>query len=120
MATDLEVLPELNFKEGENGYKIPWEIDDKFDVEKIFNNQLKGKFEYKFDNDKIIKQWKEILGRGNPVKKIKEKEGVKIKVRAIITFDDAITHERVNKNDVIEREIARAYDLMQKKFVEMV
>lgn len=120
LVTDLEVLPELNFKEGENGYKIPWEINDKFDVEKIFNNQLKGKFEYEFDNDKIIKQWKEILGRGNPVKKIKEKEGVKIKVRAIITFDDAITHERINKNDVIEREISRAYDLMQKKFVEMV
>ena len=30
LVTDLEVLPELNFKEGENGYKIPWKINDKF------------------------------------------------------------------------------------------
>ena len=56
---------------------------------------------------------------GRKLKEAMEKEGVKIKVRAIITFDDAITHERINKNDVIEREISRAYDLMQKKFVEM-
>ena len=118
LVTDLAVLPELGFKDGKTGYILPWEINEKTDIEKIYVNQLKGKFTYKFDNVKRIEQWKEILGCGHPYKKETFHEET-IKIRALLTFDDALTHERINKGDVIERNVSRAYDLMQKKFVEL-
>lgn len=120
LVTDLAVLPELGFEDGKTGYKIPWEITDDFDVEKIYEHQLKGTFEYKFDNEKRVKQWKSIFGKGHPVKTICADNEPMIKVKALLTFDDAITLERVNRGDVIERNVSRAYELMQKKFVELV
>lgn len=120
LVTDLAVLPELGFEDGKTGYKIPWEITDDFDVEKIYEHQLKGTFEYKFDNEKRVKQWKAIFGKGHPVKTICADDEPMIKVKALLTFDDAITLERVNRGDVIERNVSRAYELMQKKFVELV
>lgn len=120
LVTDLAVLPELGFEDGKTGYKIPWEITDDFDVEKIYEHQLKGTFEYKFDNEKRVKQWKSIFGKGHPVKTICADDEPMIKVKALLTFDDAITLERVNRGDVIERNVSRAYELMQKKFVELV
>ena len=67
-----------------------------------------------------MKQWKSIFGKGHPVKTICADDEPMIKVKALLTFDDAITLERVNRGDVIERNVSRAYELMQKKFVELV
>lgn len=119
LVTDLAVLPELGFKDGVNGYKIPWEITDDFDVEKIYNKQLKGTFEYQYDNAKLIDEWCEVLGVGHPVKQEKRKEGT-LKLRALLKFTDILTNELINKGDIIERNSLRAYDLLQKKFVELV
>ena len=119
LVTDLGVLPELGYKEGVTGYTIPWEITDDFDVEKIYKRPLKGHFVYKFDNDKRINQWIELLGKGHPSITENSIEEPMIKLKSLLTFDDAITGERISKNTIIERKVSRAYELMQKKFCEM-
>lgn len=120
LVTDLEVLPELGYVEGVTGYRLPWEITDDFDIEKIYEKPLKGHFVYKFDNDKRITQWKKILGKGNPIKKKVSNVEPVIRLKSLLTFDDAITGERITKGSEIERNVTRAYELMQKRFVELV
>ncbi len=118
LVTDLPVLKELGYEDGITGYTIPWEITDDFDVEKIYTHQLKDTFEYSHDNDDIVKQWMEILGEGSPLFKPTNYES-NLKLRALITFDDMMTHARINKGDIIYRNSSRAYDLMQKRFVAL-
>ena len=118
LVTDLPVLKELGYEDGITGYTIPWEITDDFDFEKIYTHQLKDTFEYSHDNDDIVKQWMEILGEGSPLFKPTYYES-NLKLRALITFDDMMTHARINKGDIIYRNSSRAYDLMQKRFVAL-
>lgn len=119
LVTDLAVLPELGVKDGVNGYIVPWEINDSFDVDKIFHKQLKGTFTYHFDNESRVNQWKEVLGEGHADEEVVIEEET-IQARAIIRFDDMLTHERIEKGEIIERKTSRIYDLLQKKFVELV
>ncbi len=119
MVTDLDVLPELGFEDGVTGYKVPWVIDDNFDAEKIYTNQLKGTFEYFFDNDIRIGQWKEILGEGHPQVRDNYVEAM-VTLKATITFYDMVDKVNISKGDIFVRKSMRAYDLMQKNFAEMV
>lgn len=61
LITPLEVLPEIGIEDGVNGYVLPFDM--KFDVKKLLDVP---KFEYEYDNKKIIKQWREILGNKKP------------------------------------------------------
>ena len=119
LTTDLKVLPEIGFEDHKNGYILPFDVDENFDYKIIYEKPLKGHFEYKYDNQKRIRQWKKILGKGIPSEKTEVKKEVPVKLKALITFDDAIRKERVFKNDIIERDSTRAYELLQKKFVEL-
>lgn len=119
LVTDLEVLPELGFEDGVTGYKVPWVITDDFDAEKIYTNQLKGTFEYYFDNDLRIGQWREILGEGHPIEREEYIEAV-LTLKATITFYDIVDKVNISKGDIFVRKASRAYELMQKSFAEMV
>lgn len=68
IATPVEVLPEIGFEDGINGYMVPFEITDDIDVDQIANHIPKG-FKYKYDNKKRIEQWKDVLGNSKPVRK---------------------------------------------------
>lgn len=57
IATPFPSLFEEGFEDGVNGYVVPFDM--KFDVKKLLNVP---KFEFEYDNDAIIKQWKDILG----------------------------------------------------------
>ena len=112
LVTPLEVLPELGYKDGVTGYTIPFDMN--FDVKKIDNNRLKGTFEYAYDNAKRIRQWKKILGKGGVTEKIVVKEPV-VKVVALMQYDDILLQKRMNKGDVIEVKVSRAYELICRK-----
>ena len=112
LTTPLEVLPELGFKDGETGYIIPFDMQ--FDVSKIFENQLKGQFKYKYNNKKRIKQWRKILGDSVVAEKIVIKEPV-IKVKAIMRYSDISLNRVVEKGEILEVTTKRAYELMARK-----
>lgn len=118
LTTPLDVLPELGFKDGKTGYILPFDIDENVDVEKIFNNRLKG-FEYVYNNKKRITQWRSILGNTKPRNNYNPVKEPLVKVKAIITYKDIELNRLVDKNEIIEMRSSRAYELMQKNFVAL-
>lgn len=76
LVTPMGVLDELNIKDGENAYIIP------FDVEDVDTNRFLKipKFEYKYDNTSIIKQWRKVLGNTKPLHDYKPDEIVDINI----------------------------------------
>lgn len=66
IATPFPSLFEEGFVDGETGYVVPFDM--KFDVKKLLNVP---KFEFKYDNEAIIKQWRDILGNTKPKKAYK-------------------------------------------------
>ena len=79
ITTPLPVLDELNFKDGINGYKIPFDMEN-VDYYKIYNNI--PKFNYSNDNETIKNKWKKLLGKPQPFKSFvyNKDEIVEIKV----------------------------------------
>lgn len=65
ITTPLDVLPEIGFKDKENGYVIPFDAKDA-DVKQFLNVP---KFTYEHDNETIKKEWTKILGHGSPKKR---------------------------------------------------
>jgi glycosyltransferase involved in cell wall biosynthesis len=117
LTTPIDVLPELGFVDGVTGYILPFDMKD-IDIEKIYNSRLKG-FKYKYDNDKIVNQWKEILGNPKPCRERQIDEPL-VRVKAIITYYDIALGRKVFKNDELEMKSKRAYELLQKNFVVLV
>ena len=63
ITTPIDVLPEIGFEDMINGYLVPFEITDEIDVEMF---KRVPQFEYHYDNDARIKQWRKILGNKRP------------------------------------------------------
>jgi len=64
LTTPLEVLPEIGFVEGQNGYVIPFDMEN-IDVQKIYSKI--PKFEpVPCNNTNIVKMWKKHLGKMTP------------------------------------------------------
>lgn len=63
IMTPLTVLDELGMKDGENGYIIPFDIPDDYDVTKFLTIP---EFTYTFDNKESIKRWRKLLGNTKP------------------------------------------------------
>lgn len=64
LTTPISVLSEIGFKEGKNGYIIPFDVKD-VDVEKIYSHIPKFAPVPCRNND-IVKQWRDILGKTTP------------------------------------------------------
>lgn len=64
LTTPLSVLPEIGFVEGENGYTLPFDMND-VDVEKIYKD-IPSFFPVPCKNSMIIKQWRKLLGNTKP------------------------------------------------------
>ena len=64
LTTPLEVLPEIGFVEGQNGYVIPFDMEN-IDVQRIYSKI--PKFEpVPCNNSNIVKMWKKHLGKMTP------------------------------------------------------
>lgn len=64
LTTPISVLPEIGFKEGKNGYIIPFDVKN-VDVEKIYSHIPKFT-PLPCRNNEIVKQWRDILGKTTP------------------------------------------------------
>lgn len=73
ISTPFPSLYEEGFEEGKTGYTVPFDMD--FDVKKLLNVP---QFEFNYDNEAIIKQWREILGKTKPKKTYKPQKLVVI------------------------------------------
>lgn len=95
LATPFPSLFEEGFIDGKTGYVIPYDMN--FDVEKILTVP---KFEFRYDNQKIIDQWKELLSRpGNKrttasqiTERVLESNNELVKIKVVKTFRDKNTN----------------------------
>ena len=86
ITTPVESLNEIGVVDGHNGFIVPFDMKD-IDIERIYESDLK--FNYEFDNNKIYKQWCEVLGKPKPFTPYEEEF---MKVKVIKTFRDATNH----------------------------
>lgn len=84
IVTPLPMLLEVGAVDGANCHIVPFDMD--FDVEKLLDIP---KFTYKYDNESIIAQWKELLDKPAPTKHDPDSEYIKVKV--VKSFKDAHT-----------------------------
>lgn len=118
ITTPLPVLPEIGFKEGVNGFTIPFNVRDCKNLLEIFSSDLKG-FKYKRDNDKIVQKWREILGDMIPTKKREPKEG-HVYVAARMEFKDARLGKVFHAGEVWQMQKFRAINAENQGFVDIL
>lgn len=92
LVKEFGALKELGFKDGAMGYILPDDMD--FDVRELLNVP---KFTYKYDNDKVISQWKELIGDMTPTPGFYDGD-VKVRVR-ISKFTDMKLHKDVVRGE---------------------
>lgn len=113
LTTPLDVLPEIGFEDAENGYILPWDMKY-IDVEEIAECKLKG-FKYKYDNKRIINQWRSLLGDSVP-KKDYEFKPVKVVVKE--PYFDMVRQENMKKGTECLMLPDRAEELRMKGLVK--
>lgn len=110
ITTPIKVLSELGFKDGKNGYTIPFNLS-KVDYNKIYNNI--PKFEYKYDNDKIVKQWQKLLGDSKPTGTYQSNsETTTMKIRIIEDYGDVELGRNVTAGEVLVMRTPRAQTII--------
>lgn len=85
LTTPLEVLPEIGFKDGKNGYVIPFDMKD-IDVEKIYKCIPHFKA-LPCRNAELIEQWRKLLGNTTPTHSYDPGDGF-IEVVALQNYND--------------------------------
>lgn len=61
IVTPFESTKDMGIVDGENGYIVPFDMD--FDVKRLLDIPS---FTYRYDVDKIIRQWRKMLGKTQP------------------------------------------------------
>ena len=111
ITTPIDVLPELGIKDGLNGYIIPFEGPyDKY-VTKIYKEPITA-FKYDFDNNGIVEQWRDLMGRGP--KKKREKV---IRVTVARGYKDMLLNQFVDAGTVLYMSESRAKEAKKRGLV---
>ena len=113
LITNYEGVREL-VTENENAYILKLEMDN-VDLEKIVNN-IPNKFV--FEEKCTVKQWLDYIGDGVEINKdkINTKEANNkfdelVKLKAIISYTDNELKRNIKRNEIIEVDRLRAYEL---------
>lgn len=109
ITTPVDVLPEIGFEDGVNGYTVPFEMDKQIDLERIIKCDLKG-FTYAHDNKSIINKWRKLLGNTKPKHTYKPEE--QVSVRALCEYFDIDLQRNVKKREEIVVTEQRAQTLI--------
>ena len=104
----------MGIVDGQNGYIVPFDVDG-FDVRKILKSP---RFEYKHDNEEIIKQWRTILGNSKPTHDYKPRK--EVEVETLIQYQDLQRDEMMMPGIRFKCKYARALDLQGIGFVRIL
>lgn len=111
LTTPIKVLPEVGFREGENGWIIP------FDIEKMSDEEVKGIYDNipiceQFDDksEEIIKKWRKVLGNTKPKHTYVYDDTQKTIMCTCSKFRDVVLDKVFHTGDVqtVDQERARA------------
>ena len=102
IVTPFETTRELMVVDGFNGYVVPYNMD--FDVRRLLN--VPDDFDYNYDNDMILHQWIEILGKTKPRATYKPENIVRCRV--IRKYDDLFFEKTMHEGDTFRIHESRA------------
>ena len=88
IVTPFESAAEQGVKDGENGYIVPFDMD--FDVTKLLDIP---KFEYTYDNEPIIEQWRDILGHTKPLHDYQPDQYQDVEI--LVSYFDVALHKQL-------------------------
>lgn len=101
ICTPFPSTKEMGIIDGVNAHVVPFNMD--FDVHKLLDVP---KFEYKYDNDTITKQWVRILGNTKPKRDYQPDKMVTVVVKS--RFTDMILNRNMEVGEVYEMREPRA------------
>lgn len=106
LTTPIDILPEIKFEEGKHGYVMPFDMEfsDKW-LQIIAKRIPVFRYDRISENEKIKKQWNEILG--NTIKKWKEHKG-QIRIQIINSYYDTEKNRMVNEGEEFLEDAPRA------------
>ena len=119
IVTPLPMLDEIGFIEGKMGYNVPYDISELSDdvIDKIAHKI--PKFTYKYDNDTLIKKWREILGESKPTRSYTPNQNVTVRVTA--TYYDIELQKDMVVGEYAQMPLSRAEYLQDEHgFIEIV
>ena len=114
IVTPLAQNEDMGIVDGQNGYIVPFEVDG-FDVRKLLKIP---RFDYKHDNEGIIKQWREILGDTVPTHDYQPQKEVTVEV--LTQYRDMRLDEIMTPKTRFNCTLARALDLQSFGFVRVI
>lgn len=91
ITTPVDVLGEIGFIDGVDGYIVPFDGDMR--VERFTRIP---KIRYEYDNSELINKWRTILGRGNPTYTPRIK-----RMRILTTFKDSATNRTYKQGSTV-------------------
>lgn len=118
ITTPIDVLDEIGFKDGVNGYIVPFDISETPDetIDNIINN-IPDEYMYK-SSDNQIKQWRKVLGNSKP-KHTYDPTAFK-NVRVLTSYRDIALDRILNVNEIIEMPLDRAQVVVDAGFCEVI
>ena len=99
ICTAFETTKELRVVDGKNGYIIPYDLD--FDINKLLKVP---QFRYEYDNDKIRKQWQQLIDK---MPKRKTKKTVEVRILTEYTDIELGRYLKEGQTEVMPEERAR-------------
>lgn len=114
LTTPFEAIKDVGVIDGENGYILPFNIDEltEKDIKKIYTKIPKVK-KYEDQTEKIIEEWKTVLGDSVPTHSYKYDE-TKVTIRCKCRFNDLVLNRRFNPGEMQIVDLDRADYLVNK------
>lgn len=117
ITTDISVLPEIGFKDGYHGFKLPFNFTDD-DVLKAVRIPL-GKTNYTYNNKPMIDKWLDVLGRKQPKGNYHfDADNVTVQVR--MSYKDMQLGREVFRNETFRVSHERALHLRSLELVDIL
>lgn len=117
ITTDISVLPEIGFKDGYHGFKLPFDFTDD-DVLKAVKIPLE-KTNYTYNNKPMIDKWLDVLGRKQPKGNYHfDADNVTVQVR--MSYKDMQLGREVFRNETFRVSHERALHLRSLELVDIL
>lgn len=115
ITTPLEVLDEVGFENEKHGYIVPFNLEG-FDFKKLLEIP---KVNYKYDNAKRIKQWRNVLGDTKPKGGYIPGKSI-VRVRATREYFDLELNRAVRRREEFDVTEERGHDLEAKQLAQII
>ena len=115
ITTPIDVLSEIGFVEGVNGYTVPFDMKN-IDTDKLLN--VPRMMPQPFDNKKQVEKWRKVLGRTTPKRDYVPES--KVIIEALRSYRDMFLNKTVEVGEQIEVPQFRAEQIINRGLAKWI